>query len=383
MREPCPEHDRRRQQELELRQLQQMQQQLEGQQHFMQLRIQQLHTELQGLKTLPPAAVPQRQSQERQSPCSHQWAEESGCGSAAWSWEEFPVSSSSSGAELYRTQDSHRPCEATVLAEGVASGLLYGGGDFARSGAACNWSSGYDASPWFDTAWTNHDGARTPGCQSTVATLRGQTHPKRLSVSTRNSQMKIFVGGVPQGMSQDDLYKVFSVFAGVKRAWLQKHRTSGTNGHPRNHRGFGFVIFHDSRAVDGLLGDNDSRFIALGSGGKLEIKRAVSSSEMQGTNSKVLPWLCLEPEPRWPGLAPAVERPQPRRWPAAEAPRPVAGPALPGASPAAAAALPEPPWIDGEGPPRRFAEGAAAPAAAAAEARVQPPLTRLACGVDH
>lgn len=92
---------------------------------------------------------------------------------------------------------------------------------------------------------------------------------------------KVFVGGVPQEMGQDDLYRFFNEHAPVKKAWLQKYRAASTANPSNNHRGFGFVIFMEAKAVDDLLGPNQSRFFYPPGGGKLEVKRAVSSSDMQ------------------------------------------------------------------------------------------------------
>lgn len=100
---------------------------------------------------------------------------------------------------------------------------------------------------------------------------------------------KVFVGGVPQDLNQDDLYAIFSEYAGVKKAWLQKCRATDDNGNsnpPQNHRGFGFVIFHDPNAIEELLGGNASRFIVLRNGAKLEVKRALSSSKMSGLGAQ-------------------------------------------------------------------------------------------------
>jgi len=94
---------------------------------------------------------------------------------------------------------------------------------------------------------------------------------------------KVFVGGIPQEMTQMDVHKFFSQFAVVKRAWLQKYRPQGPQQDSQkagNHRGFGFVIFHDEEAVNTLLGDSYSRFFQLPDGKKLEVKRAVSSNDM-------------------------------------------------------------------------------------------------------
>jgi len=101
---------------------------------------------------------------------------------------------------------------------------------------------------------------------------------------------KVFVGGVPQDMNQDDLYNVFNEFGGVKKAWLQSYRTIGriNQAPPHNHRGFGFVIFYDICSVDQLLEKNYSRFLALTDGRRLEVKRAVPSSELPGKPSPLV-----------------------------------------------------------------------------------------------
>jgi hypothetical protein len=93
---------------------------------------------------------------------------------------------------------------------------------------------------------------------------------------------KVFVGGVPQDLTEDDLYAIFSKYADVKKAWVQKNRAGdhiGSCPHP-NHRGFGFVIFRDARAVTDFLGDNVSRFITLKNGARVEVKRAMSYNQM-------------------------------------------------------------------------------------------------------
>eukprot|EP00446_Apocalathium_sp_SHHI-4_P001139 CAMPEP_0177178334 /NCGR_PEP_ID=MMETSP0367-20130122/14275_1 /TAXON_ID=447022 ORGANISM="Scrippsiella hangoei-like, Strain SHHI-4" /NCGR_SAMPLE_ID=MMETSP0367 /ASSEMBLY_ACC=CAM_ASM_000362 /LENGTH=545 /DNA_ID=CAMNT_0018624989 /DNA_START=66 /DNA_END=1703 /DNA_ORIENTATION=- len=99
---------------------------------------------------------------------------------------------------------------------------------------------------------------------------------------------KIFVGGVPQEMNQDELYKLFSQFGAVKKAWLQSFRAPVrmNQSPPHNHRGFGFVIFYDSQSVDTILGPmnphspSGTRHLNLADGRKVEVKRAVASSEI-------------------------------------------------------------------------------------------------------
>mmetsp|Transcript_110564 Transcript_110564/g.323503 ORF Transcript_110564/g.323503 Transcript_110564/m.323503 type:complete len:633 (-) Transcript_110564:156-2054(-) len=151
---------------------------------------------------------------------------------------------------------------------------------------------------------------------------------------------KVFVGGIPQDMNQDDLYAIFSNFAGVKKAWLQRHRTAGAtySSPPRNHRGFGFVIFHDGSTVEKLLGNSTSRFIMLADGRKLEVKRAVSSNDMMTVPSAN--GSTPQPAPRSPPSPP----PDPQ-WQGVQAPKPSGSPwpgdsAWPGPMPAMPPPLP-------------------------------------------
>lgn len=114
------------------------------------------------------------------------------------------------------------------------------------------------------------------------ATNGGRDVQQERSEALPSQVRKVFVGGIPQDLSQDDLFKFFSEFAQVKKAWLQRCRdtTKIKSPAPHNHRGFGFVIFSDSNAVDQLLGKSFSRYMYLKDGRKLEVKRAVSSGDM-------------------------------------------------------------------------------------------------------
>lgn len=88
---------------------------------------------------------------------------------------------------------------------------------------------------------------------------------------------KIFVGGIPRDMDQKSLQEEFGKFGGVNKAWIQKARESGKQD---PHRGFGFVIFHETETVDHLLGPGFSRFLVLHCGVRVEVKRAIGSREM-------------------------------------------------------------------------------------------------------
>lgn len=100
---------------------------------------------------------------------------------------------------------------------------------------------------------------------------------------------KVFIGGVPQDMTQDQLRAVFAKFGDVKKAWLQKERAERQEkrdpGAVKPHRGFGFVVFSEDAGVDNVLGQEFSRFIPLADGKRLEVKRALTSSVMANTQS--------------------------------------------------------------------------------------------------
>jgi RNA recognition motif-containing protein len=98
---------------------------------------------------------------------------------------------------------------------------------------------------------------------------------------------KIFVGGIPQSMDQNSLYKLFTKTAKVKKAWLQMFHADSPEGQGPNkrHRGFGFVIFADKDGVDQLLGAEFSKVIYFGDI-RLDIKRAVGKT---GTSPEAMP----------------------------------------------------------------------------------------------
>mmetsp|Transcript_28862 Transcript_28862/g.47694 ORF Transcript_28862/g.47694 Transcript_28862/m.47694 type:complete len:489 (+) Transcript_28862:60-1526(+) len=125
-----------------------------------------------------------------------------------------------------------------------------------------------------------------PGRRGNAGKLRafesdaGRDVSKALPAQVR----KVFVGGIPQDMQQEGLTQLFSEWAPVKKAWVQRFKDvtkSKVTQTTHNHRGFGFVIFHDTSAVDQILGNADSKFIKTRDGHhQLEVKRAISSSEM-------------------------------------------------------------------------------------------------------
>uniref|UniRef100_A0A7S1WH58 RRM domain-containing protein n=1 Tax=Alexandrium catenella TaxID=2925 RepID=A0A7S1WH58_ALECA len=132
----------------------------------------------------------------------------------------------------------------------------------------------------FDQAWGDVDGDDLQPAGVPAAVAEGGRASK---IGTPAQIRKVFVGGIPQNMNQEDLHTAFSAFGGVRKAWLQRHRSGAgppLSSPQRNHRGFGFVVFHDGRTVEQLLGQSVSRFIALADGRKLEVKRAVSSNDM-------------------------------------------------------------------------------------------------------
>lgn len=175
--------------------------------------------------------------------------------------------------------------------------------------------------------WTTRDGydvASLDGIGNTTPVLKSQDAGHTKDESSPPAQIrKVFVGGIPQDLNADDLYKIFSEFAAVKKAWLQRHRAKAVDASPpRHHRGFGFVIFHDESVVEQLLGPNVSRFHVLADGRKLEIKRAVSSQDQRVVDRRVIPagttqssqQIQAPPALEWTGLGHSQQQAS-YRWP--------------------------------------------------------------------
>jgi len=120
----------------------------------------------------------------------------------------------------------------------------------------------------------------TPSQQCELAAETGT------DVVGESSLKKIFCGGIPQDMPQNELYTAFTDICGpgtVKKAWVQKVKSEqkhGASGAAQNHRGFGFVIFNKSETVDRLLGSiGAAQFIDIRNGQhQIEVKPARSSS---------------------------------------------------------------------------------------------------------
>mmetsp|Transcript_54234 Transcript_54234/g.96966 ORF Transcript_54234/g.96966 Transcript_54234/m.96966 type:complete len:534 (+) Transcript_54234:156-1757(+) len=130
------------------------------------------------------------------------------------------------------------------------------------------------------------DGRQSPLSQWTPIPPSVAATPTPVQEEKTNSPAqvrKIFVGAIPQDMTQEDLFEYFkNEVAPVKKAWLQHHHTQPGNQTPapHNHRGFGFVIFHDSAVVDELMGNESSRFLQLKDGRTLDVKRALCSNDI-------------------------------------------------------------------------------------------------------
>lgn len=106
---------------------------------------------------------------------------------------------------------------------------------------------------------------------------RGQRKSAKMFGASEARRRKVFVGGVPQEMDDAEFLSLFSSIARVDQAWLQR---SSDVSSMLNHRGFGFVVFHESSSVDMLLGSHVSGYLCLGGDRRLEIKRAIRASKL-------------------------------------------------------------------------------------------------------
>ncbi|KAH6824265.1 RNA-binding family protein [Perilla frutescens var. hirtella] len=76
---------------------------------------------------------------------------------------------------------------------------------------------------------------------------------------------KIFVGGIPTTVSEDEFRDFFSNFGEVKEQQIMRDHSSGRS------RGFGFVTFESDKCVDDLLANGNRLDFA---GSQVEIKKA-------------------------------------------------------------------------------------------------------------
>jgi len=132
--------------------------------------------------------------------------------------------------------------------------------------------------------WPRIDENTADGEEEIEQSVSPQVAPAENASQTQNSskatRFKVFIGGIPQDLEQEEVRSVLNEYAPVKKSWLQRHKESAP-GAIQKHRGFGFAILADAAAVDRLLGGKISRFLPLGDGRRIEVKRAVSNLDMQ------------------------------------------------------------------------------------------------------
>ena len=84
---------------------------------------------------------------------------------------------------------------------------------------------------------------------------------------------KIFLGGLKDGVSDENLKEYFGAFGTVVQVEQMTDKTTGRK------RGFGFVEFEDYDAVDKIMLQTNNHVV---NGYKIDVKKAVSKSEMGG-----------------------------------------------------------------------------------------------------
>jgi len=120
--------------------------------------------------------------------------------------------------------------------------------------------------------------APSPGSED----QKHQCPPGALDASSCLNARKVFVGGIPPFVDGDALYRMFSKFGKVKKAWVQLVRNDQgvcRESPGQKHRGFAFVIFCEEQSVDALLGTHFSRLVRFDNDMRsvlLEVKRLVS-----------------------------------------------------------------------------------------------------------
>ena len=62
---------------------------------------------------------------------------------------------------------------------------------------------------------------------------------------------EIFIGGLPQDVSEDDLYEYFGKFGDIESVRLKKHSMTGRS------RGFAFLLYKSKESIKNALENKD------------------------------------------------------------------------------------------------------------------------------
>ncbi|XP_057430226.1 heterogeneous nuclear ribonucleoprotein 1 [Lotus japonicus] len=113
-----------------------------------------------------------------------------------------------------------------------------------------------------------------------------RTIPKGSSQSNDFKTKKIFVGGIPTSVSEDELKGFFSKYGKVVEHEIIRDHTT------KRSRGFGFIVFDNEKVVDTILTDGNMIDMA---GTQVEIKKA---EPKKSSNSGSLPPFASDSRPR-------------------------------------------------------------------------------------
>jgi len=126
--------------------------------------------------------------------------------------------------------------------------------------------------------------AQAAAVPAQAAAVPAQASPAQ-TPKKKKQATKMFVGGVPQNMNQDDYWKFLEGVVGdngsISNCWIQKPRQGDGMPTSQNHRGFGFVVFKEASTVRKLLDGQESRFILTPDGRRMEFKAAESTKKQQ------------------------------------------------------------------------------------------------------
>lgn len=96
-------------------------------------------------------------------------------------------------------------------------------------------------------------------------------HDSNVKVNDEKSR-KVFIGGLPHDITQDQLKEYFGKYGYIKTCRIICKHDS------RVSRGFGFVIYADQNAVDQVIKHRDEHYI---NGKWVDCKSAILRQEMQ------------------------------------------------------------------------------------------------------
>ena len=90
-------------------------------------------------------------------------------------------------------------------------------------------------------------------CWTGHAVWGSQCSGPHMRILDDDENWEIFIGGLPQDVSEDDLYEYFGKFGDIESVRLKKHSMTGRS------RGFAFLLYKSKESINNALEYKDHK----------------------------------------------------------------------------------------------------------------------------